>query len=131
MSLSDPIADMLTRVRNAVLARHEDLEMPSSRIKRAVAEALKKEGYINGYEEQPDGKQGILRISLKYGPKGAVITGLKRVSKPSRRVYVSYDKIPAVMSGLGINILSTPLGVMSENEARQKKVGGEILCTVW
>jgi len=131
MSLSDPIADMLTRVRNAVLARHEELTMPSSRLKCAVAEALKKEGYISGYEQQPDGKQGILRMTLKYGPKGAVITGIKRVSKPSRKVYVSYDQIPPVMSGLGINILSTPLGVMSEKEARQKKVGGEILCAVW
>ena len=131
MSLSDPIADMLTRLRNAVMARHEEVEIPSSRMKVALAETLKKEGYITGFEETPDNKQGVLRLSLKYNQKGSVITGIKRVSKPSRRVYVSHDDIPQVLDGLGISILSTPLGVMSNRDAREKKVGGEILCTVW
>ena len=131
MSLSDPIADMLTRLRNAVMARHEEVEIPLSRMKVSLAEALKKEGYIKGFEEKPDSKQGVLRLSLKYSQKGSVITGIKRVSKPSRRVYVSHDDIPQVLNGLGISILSTPLGVMSDRDARLKKVGGEILCTVW
>ena len=131
MSLSDPIADMLTRLRNAAMARHEEVEIPSSRMKVSLAKALKKEGYISGFKEEPDSKQGILRLSLKYGQKGSVITGIKRESKPSRRIYVSHDEIPKVLNGLGISILSTPLGVMSDRDAREKRVGGEILCTVW
>lgn len=131
MTMSDPIADLLTRVRNGMMARQSEVEMPASKLKANVAAVLKSEGYINGYEVQPDDKQGVLRIQLKYKANKAVIEGLKRVSKPSCRVYVAHDAIPKVLSGLGVNILSTPKGVMSDKEARQQKVGGEILCAVW
>jgi small subunit ribosomal protein S8 len=131
MTMSDPIADMLTRVRNGMMARQSEVEMPASKLKANVAAVLQSEGYINGYEVTPDDKQGVLRIQLKYKANKAVIEGLKRVSKPSRRVYVAHDAIPKVLSGLGVNILSTPKGVMSDKEARQQKVGGEILCAVW
>ncbi len=131
MTMCDPIADMLTRLRNGILARHSEVEMPASKVKAGIAEVLKSEGYITGYEVIPDDKQGILRIQLKYKANKSVIDGLKRVSKPSRRVYVGHDEIPKVLSGLGVNILSTPKGVMSDKRARQNKVGGEILCAVW
>lgn len=131
MSIYDPIADMLTRVRNAILARHNEVEIPLSKMKAAVAQALKDEGYILGYETAEDGKQGILRIQLKYSGNTPVIEGIKRVSKPSRRVYVSHDEIPKVMSGLGVNILSTPRGVMSDRKARKERLGGEVVCSVW
>lgn len=131
MTMSDPIADMLTRVRNGMMARQAEVEMPASKLKASIAAVLQSEGYINGYEVQPDDKQGVLRIQLKYKANKSVIEGLKRVSKPSRRVYVAHDEIPKVLSGLGVNILSTPKGVMSDKQARQKKVGGEILCAVW
>ncbi len=131
MTMSDPIADMLTRLRNAIMARHTQVDIPSSRLKAAIAEVLREEGYINGYQVIDQGPQGVLRIQLKYYDNACVIDGLQRVSKPSRRVYVGYDEIPKVRSGLGINILSTPKGVMSDRMARQKRVGGEILCAVW
>jgi len=131
MSIYDPIADMLTRVRNAHMARHGEVEIPLSKMKAAVAQALKDEGYILGFDTAEDGKQGILRIQLKYSGNTAVIEGIKRVSKPSRRVYVSHDGIPKVMSGLGISILSTPRGVMSDRKARKERLGGELVCTVW
>ncbi len=131
MSLSDPIADMLARIRNALMARHSDLEMPGSKIKAAMAKVLVEEGYIVGYEVLEDSKQGVLRIRLKYQGNQPVIEGIKRVSKPSRRVYVPYDQIPKVLSGLGINILSTNRGIISDRAARRLKVGGEILCSVW
>ena len=132
MSMSDPIADMLTRVRNANMAKHESVEMPNSKLKTHVAENLKKEGFINGFELIADSKQGILKISLKYDHhNSSVITGLKRVSKPGCRVYVPSNKIPKVMSGLGVSILSTSNGVMTDKEARQQGVGGELLCDVW
>ncbi|CAO0820060.1 30S ribosomal subunit protein S8 [Desulfarculales bacterium] len=131
MSIYDPIADMLTRVRNALMARHSDVEIPLSKMKAAVAQALKNEGYVLGYETAEDGKQGILRIQLKYSGNISVIEGIKRVSKPSRRVYVSHDEIPKVMSGLGISILSTPRGVMSDRKARKERLGGELVCSVW
>ncbi|MBI5523338.1 MAG: 30S ribosomal protein S8 [Desulfarculus sp.] len=131
MSIYDPIADMLTRVRNAILARHHEVEVPLSKMKAAVAQALQDEGYILGYETAEDGKQGILRIQLKYSGNTPVIEGIKRISKPSRRVYVSHDEIPKVMSGLGVNILSTPRGVMSDRKARKERLGGEVVCSVW
>jgi small subunit ribosomal protein S8 len=131
MTMSDPIADMLTRLRNAIMARHTQVDIPSSRLKVAIAKVLREEGYITGYEVIEDNKQGVLRIQLKYYDNACVIDGLKRISKPSRRVYVGYDEIPKVRSGLGISILSTPKGVMSDRMARQKRVGGEILCAVW
>lgn len=131
MTMSDPIADMLTRVRNGMMARQSEVEMPASKLKANIAAVLQSEGYVNGYEVIPDDKQGVLRIQLKYKANKAVIEGLKRVSKPSRRIYVAHDEIPKVLSGLGVNILSTPKGVMSDKQARLKKVGGEILCAVW
>jgi small subunit ribosomal protein S8 len=131
MSIYDPIADMLTRVRNALLARHQEVEVPLSKMKVAVAKALQDEGYILGVETAEDGKQGILRIQLKYNGTTPVIEGIKRVSKPSRRVYVAHDEIPKVMSGLGVNILSTPRGVMSDRKARKERLGGEVVCSVW
>ncbi len=131
MTMSDPIADMLTRVRNGMMARLSEVEMPTSKLKANIAAVLQSEGYITGYEVIPDEKQSVLRIQLKYKANKAVIEGLKRVSKPSCRVYVAHDEIPKVLSGLGVNILSTPKGVMSDNEARKKKLGGEIICAVW
>jgi small subunit ribosomal protein S8 len=131
MSIYDPIADMLTRVRNALMARHNEVEIPLSKMKAAVAKALQDEGYIMGFDTAEDGKQGILRIQLKYSGNTSVIEGIKRVSKPSRRVYVSHDEIPKVMSGLGISILSTPRGVMSDRMARKERLGGEVVCSVW
>lgn len=131
MSMSDPIADMLTRLRNAIMARHTQVEMPGSRLKQAIAQVLKQEGYIRDYQVVEQKPQNLLRIELKYQGNRNAIDGIKRVSKPSRRVYVGYDDIPKVLSGLGINILSTPRGVMGDREARRRKVGGEILCSVW
>jgi len=131
MTMSDPIADMLTRVRNGMMARQSEVEMPASKIKANIAAVLQSEGYVNGYEVIPNEKQDVLRIQLKYKANKAVIEGLKRVSKPSCRVYVAHDEIPKVLSGLGVSILSTPKGVMSDRLARQKKLGGEILCAVW
>ena len=131
MSLADPIADMITRLRNAILARHGEVAMPNSKLKVAICRVLKEEGYILDYGTEPDSRQGILRVQLKYQGNRPVIDGLKRVSKPSRRVYVGHDEIPRVMSGLGINILSTPQGVISDRQARRDKVGGEVVCSVW
>jgi small subunit ribosomal protein S8 len=131
MSLSDPIADMLTRIRNAIAARHGQVAIPLSKTKLAMAKVLYEEGYIEEFNQEDDGVQGVLRIKLKYSGTHSVIEGLRRVSSPSRRVYVAYDQIPKVMSGLGINILSTSRGIMSDRRARQKQVGGEILCSVW
>jgi small subunit ribosomal protein S8 len=131
MSLSDPVADMLTRIRNAIAAHHDEVTIPLSKTKTAMARVLREEGYIEEFSREEDGVQGILRIKLKYSGANSVIDGLKRVSKPSRRVYVTYDHIPRVMSGLGINILSTSQGIMSDRSARQKQVGGEILCSIW
>lgn len=132
MSMSDPLADMLTRIRNAGMVKHESVEMPLSKVKSGVAEILKREGYINDYQVVDAGKQGILHIDLKYDQhQGQVITGLKRVSKPGRRIYVKHDEIPKVMSGLGIAIVSTSQGIFTDREAREKQVGGELLCEVW
>lgn len=132
MTMTDPIADMLTRIRNANLVGHEKVELPASNMKRAIAEILKREGFIRDAEFIADDKQGILRLFLKYG-KGQerVITGLKRISKPGLRVYVQHDSIPRVLGGLGLAILSTSRGLLTDKEARKERVGGEVLCYVW
>lgn len=132
MVMSDPIADMLTRIRNANLVRHEIVEIPASKLKREIAEILKREGFIRDAEYVEDSKQGIIRVFLKYGPQNErVITGLKRISKPGLRVYTQSTEIPRVLGGLGIAILSTSKGVMTDKEARNSKSGGEVLCYVW
>lgn len=132
MVMTDPIADMLTRIRNANAVRHESVEVPASKIKRQIAEILKREGFIRDAEYIDDGKQGIIRIFLKYGPNNErVITGLKRISKPGLRVYAKSTEVPRVLRGLGIAILSTSKGVMTDKEARQAKVGGEVLAYIW
>ncbi len=132
MSMTDPIADMLTRVRNALLAGHRSTDIPASKTKAALAGILKEEGYIADFEVVEDQKQGILRVQLKYGPEGeAVISGLERVSRPGRRVYCRSEEIPSVLGGLGINILSTSRGLMSGKTARSRGVGGELLLNVW
>jgi len=132
MVMTDPIADMLTRIRNALVAKHESIEVPASNIKAAIAEILLEEGFIRNYTRIDDGKQGILKIDLKYGPNGErVISGLKRISKPGLRVYVRKDQVPKVLGGLGIAILSTSKGVITDKKAREEGVGGEVLCYVW
>ena len=132
MAISDPIADMLTRVRNAAKAKFNSVDVPGSTLKIELAKILKSEGYIRNYKFLKDGKQGILRIYLKYGGgQSNVIYGLKRISNPSRRVYVRCKEIKPVYNGMGIAILSTSKGVMTDKKARQDKVGGEILCQVW
>ncbi|BDG62234.1 30S ribosomal protein S8 [Caldinitratiruptor microaerophilus] len=132
MVVSDPIADFLTRIRNANQVFHERVEVPGSKMKRAIAEILKREGYIRDYEWIDDGKQGILRVYLRYGPgKTRVIQGLRRISRPGLRIYAKRDQIPRVLGGLGIAILSTSRGIMTDKEARRQGVGGEVLCYVW
>jgi len=132
MSMSDPLADMLTRIRNAVMVRYETVDVPMSNLKVDVAKVLRQEGFINDYEIIGDNKQGVLRITLKYGPKDEkVISGIRRVSKPGLRQYVKADDIPKVLSGLGISILSTSKGVITDREARRLRIGGEILCEAW
>ena len=132
MAISDPIADMLTRIRNAAKARFNSVDIPGSTLKTEVAKILKNEGFVRNYKFLKDGKQGILRVYLKYGDgQSDVIYGLKRISKPSRRVYVNCKEIKPVYNGMGIAILSTSKGVMTDKRARQEKVGGEILCHVW
>jgi small subunit ribosomal protein S8 len=132
MSMSDPIAHMLTKIRNAIMAKKAEVEISSSKVKARIAEILKEEGYIQNYELIPDNKQGILKLYLKYDDDaGSVIVNLQRVSKPSRRVYVGKDEIPSVLSGMGVAILSTSKGVMSDRAARQAGVGGEVICYVW
>ncbi|HLR79855.1 MAG TPA: 30S ribosomal protein S8 [Bacillota bacterium] len=132
MVMTDPIADMLTRVRNASTVRHEKMELPASKIKRDIADILKREGFVRDYELIEDNKQGILRIFLKYGPNNEhVISGIKRISKPGLRVYAKADEVPRVLNGLGIAIISTSKGVLSDREARSQAVGGEVLAYVW
>jgi small subunit ribosomal protein S8 len=131
MSLSDPIADMLTRVRNAVRINKEQITVRASNICEGIADVLKKEGYIKDFDRIDDGKQGILRITLKYDQQGQpVINDITRKSKPSRRIYSSVDGLPRILAGMGIAIVSTSKGVMSDRDCRQANVGGEILCTV-
>ena len=130
--MTDPIADMLTRIRNANMVRHEKLEFPASKIKKEVAEILKREGFVRDVEYVEDNKQGIIRIFMKYGANNErVITGLKRISKPGLRVYAKADEVPRVLNGLGIAIVSTSQGVLSDKEARAKQTGGEVLAYVW
>ena len=129
---SDPVADTLTRIRNANAAGHEKVDIPSSRLKVEIARILKEEGFIKGYKVIEDEKQGILRVSLKYGPGNErVLRGITRTSRPGLRVYTRTRKIPRVLSGMGIAILSTSKGVMTDREARSRAVGGEVLCYVW
>lgn len=130
--MTDPIADMLTRIRNAIRVKADKVDIPASRMKIEIAKILKEEGFIKSYKIIKDKKQGIIRINLKYTPEGeSVISDLQRISKPGRRVYVSKDEIPYVMGGLGIAILTTSKGVMTDKECRLKGVGGEVLCYVW
>ncbi|KIL52284.1 MULTISPECIES: 30S ribosomal protein S8 [Jeotgalibacillus] len=132
MTMTDPIADLLTRIRNANQVRHEKLEVPASNIKKEIAEILKREGFIRDVEYIEDSKQGIIRIFLKYGSNNErVITGLKRISKPGLRVYAKADEVPRVLNGLGIALVSTSNGVFTDKEARSKQVGGEVLAYVW
>ena len=130
--MTDPIADMLSRIRNANNARHKSVDIPCSNIKKEIAKILLDEGYIKGYDVVEDDKQGIIKIDLKYSQDGErVISGLKRISKPGLRVYVKCDDVPKVLGGLGIAIISTSKGIITDKMARQNKVGGEIICYVW
>lgn len=132
MSMTDPIADFLTRVRNANMARHESVEIPASKIKKSIAEILKREGFVRDVEYMDDDKQGVIRVFLKYGKNNEhVISGLKRISKPGLRSYVKSDSIPKVLNGLGIAVISTSEGVITDKEARAKKIGGEVLAYIW
>lgn len=132
MSMSDPIADMLTRIRNAAKAKFNSVDIPGSKVKTELAKVLRDEGFIRNYKFVKDTKQGVLRIYLKYGSgQSNIIMGLKRISKPSRRVYVKGKDVKPVLNGMGIAILSTSKGVMTDKRARREKVGGEILCNVW
>ena len=132
MHITDPIADMLTRIRNANSAKHDTVDVPASNMKKAIAQILLEEGYIKNFQLIDDGTQGVIRITLKYGAgKEKVISGLRRVSKPGLRVYAGADELPKVLRGLGIAIVSTSKGVMTDKKARQAHVGGEVLAFVW
>ena len=132
MQITDPVADMLTRIRNANSAKHETVDVPASNLKKAIAQILLDEGYIKSFQVVEDGTQGVIRIALKYLPgKENVITGLRRVSKPGLRVYAGADELPRVLKGLGIAIISTSKGVMTDKKARANHVGGEVLAFVW
>ncbi|MGYP000678255490 len=132
MQITDPIADMLTRIRNANSAKHETVDVPVSNMKKSIADILLEEGYIKSYELVDDGKQGMIHITLKYGAnKEKVISGIQRVSKPGLRVYAGREELPRVLKGLGIAIVSTSKGVMTDKKARAEKVGGEVLAFVW
>ncbi len=130
--LTDPIADLLTRIRNASQAEHEKVDIPASKLKIRIAAILKEEGFIRNFRAIEDGRQGTLRIYLKYGPGNEkVISGIARVSKPGRRIYVTADSIPSILGGMGVTILSTSKGVLTDRESRKLKVGGEVLAHVW
>ena len=132
MQTTDAIADMLTRIRNANSAKHDSVKIPASNMKKAIAQILVDEGYIKSYTVEDDGKQGIIEIKLKYGPnKSSVITGLRRVSKPGLRIYSDVENMPQVIKGLGIAILSTSKGIMTDKNARKESVGGEVLAFIW
>ena len=132
MQITDPVADMLTRIRNANTAKHESVDVPASNLKKAIAKILLDEGYIKSYEVVEDGTQGVIRIQLKYlAGKEKVISGLRRVSKPGLRVYAGADELPKVLKGLGIAIVSTSKGVMTDKKARENHIGGEVLAFVW
>lgn len=130
--VTDPIADMLTRIRNANSAKHDTVDIPASKMKKAIAQILVDEGYIKAYKIIDDDKQGVIRVSLKYGEgKSQVITGLRRVSKPGLRIYSNVEDMPKVMKGLGVAIISTSKGIMTDREARKQNVGGEVLAFIW
>ena len=132
MSMSDPIADFLTRIRNAGMVYHDKVEVPASRIKKELAELLKAEGYIKDVEYIADDKQGMIRMYLKYGPnRERVITGLKRISRPGLRIYAKKDEMPKVLGGLGIAVISTSKGIMSDKKARKEGLGGEVISYIW
>ena len=132
MQITDSIADMLTRIRNANSQKHDSVDVPASNMKKAIAQILVDEGYVKGFQVIEDGKQGIIRITLKYGAnKSQIITGLRRVSKPGLRIYTDCEDMPKVMKGLGIAILSTSKGIMTDRQARKENVGGEVLAFVW
>ncbi len=132
MHITDPIADMLTRIRNANTAKHDTVDIPASKMKKAIAQILVDEGYIKAYKIIDDDKQGVIRVTLKYGEgKSQVITGLRRVSKPGLRIYSNVEDMPKVMKGLGVAIISTSKGIMTDREARKQNVGGEVLAFIW
>ena len=132
MTMTDPIADMLTRIRNANVVKHETVDVPASNIKKELARILLEEGFVRGYDVIEDGKQGIIRIQLKYGQSGErVIQGIKRISKPGMRVYTNAYEVPKVLNGLGISIISTSKGILTDRQARKENVGGEVICYVW
>ena len=132
MTMTDPIADMLTRVRNANSVKHDTVDVPASSIKKELDRILLEEGFVRGYDVIEDGKQGIIRIQLKYGQEGErVISGLKRISKPGMRIYANSEELPKVLNGLGIAVISTSHGILTDKQARQKNVGGEVICYVW
>ena len=132
MTMTDPIADMLTRIRNANVVKHETVDVPASNMKKELARILLEEGFIRGYDVIEDGKQGIIRIQLKYGQEGErVITGLKKISKPGMRVYAANHEMPKVLNGLGISVISTSKGILTDKQARKENVGGEVICYVW
>ncbi|MGI6752127.1 MAG: 30S ribosomal protein S8 [Anaerovoracaceae bacterium] len=132
MTMTDPIADMLTRIRNANTVGHATVDIPSSKMKRSIADILEREGYIKGYNIIDDGVQGAIRVHMKYGnDKERVINGIKKISKPGLKVYAKRDQVPKVLGGLGIAIISTSSGVISDKEARKLGVGGEVICYVW
>lgn len=132
MQITDPIADLLTRIRNANTSKHESVDVPASNMKKAIVEILNDEGYIKNYQIIEDGKQGVIRITLKYGPNNErVISGLKRVSKPGLRIHAGADELPRVLKGLGIAIISTSKGIMTDKKARAEHIGGEVLAFVW
>ena len=132
MQITDPIADLLTRIRNASTAKHPSVDVPASNLKKAICQILVDEGYIKGMKVTDDGKQGVIRVTLKYGEgKSQVITGLRRVSKPGLRIYSNVEEMPKVMKGLGVAIVSTSKGIMTDREARKQNVGGEVLAFIW
>ncbi len=132
MVMTDPVADFLTRIRNANTVYHDRIEAPASKMKKAIADILKEEGFIKDCEYVADGKQGVIRVYLKYGPnKERIITGIKRISKPGLRVYARKDAVPKVLGGLGVAVISTSKGLMSDRQARKQGLGGEVVCYVW
>ncbi|MBU3698777.1 MAG: 30S ribosomal protein S8 [Candidatus Kapabacteria bacterium] len=131
MPVTDTISDFLTRIRNASAARHKSVDIPSSNLKIAIAEILRDQGYIQDFSKSEDGKQGVLSLKLRYFYGQPVIREIQRVSKPGRRIYAPVDRLPRVRNGLGIAIISTPRGVMTDKQARRENVGGEVLCTIW
>ncbi len=132
MVMTDPIADFLTRVRNASHARHEQVDIPASRVKEAIARILREEGFIQGFERIDEGPQGVLRVHLKYGPeRKRVLMGLRRISRPGLRVYARRDQMPRVLGGLGVAVVSTSKGIVTDAEARRLGLGGEVLCYIW